>query len=76
VVRDIIDQESVIIMLSHNPDVNIQLRGDTRVRLGLDIPMEVRSGYRSFIGRHGSPVQRNIRVHQASSERQNVVGPL
>jgi predicted MPP superfamily phosphohydrolase len=28
-----IDQESVIIMLSHNPDVNIQLRGDTRVRL-------------------------------------------
>lgn len=30
-----IDQELVILMLSHNPDVNIQLRGDTRVRLVL-----------------------------------------
>ena len=28
-----IDPESVIIMLSHNPDVNIQLKGDERVRL-------------------------------------------
>ena len=30
-----IDQESVILILSHNPDVNIQLKGDTRVRLVL-----------------------------------------
>ncbi|MDY7037565.1 MAG: metallophosphoesterase [Thermodesulfobacteriota bacterium] len=28
-----IEPESVIIMLSHNPDVNIQLKGDKRVRL-------------------------------------------
>lgn len=28
-----LSQKSVVIMLSHNPDVNIQLRGDKRVRL-------------------------------------------
>lgn len=28
-----LDRESVIIMLSHNPDVNLQLRGDERVRV-------------------------------------------
>jgi hypothetical protein len=27
------DGESVVVMLSHNPDVNLQLRGDERVRL-------------------------------------------
>lgn len=33
-IRDLIP-ESVIVMLSHNPDVNLQLRGDDRVRLVL-----------------------------------------
>lgn len=30
-----LDRESVIILLSHNPDVNLQLKGDDRVRLVL-----------------------------------------